>query len=163
MNAEDSVVAIRAHLEAGCDEDAVVLRLTVDVFDAINGLHDGFERLRDELGGIGRLEAIGADGDVHHRNTDLRLFLARDREQGQQAKRNRREQEERRQRRTDRRLGQLTRNAEFHDARSTGRMTSPARRPDMISTPSGMSSSGTRAPRCTGASIVTPPFRLSLT
>ena len=163
VDAQDGVIAIRSYHETGCDKDAIILCLAIDMLDAVDGLDDGLERLGNQFSGIGRLEAIGAHRDIHHRHADLRLFLPRNGEQGQQAKRDRREQEKWRQRRANGRLCQLTRNAEFHDARSTCRMTSPARRPDRISTPSGMSSSGTRDPRCTGASIVAPPFRLSRT
>ena len=49
---------------------------------AVDRLDDLFQRLGDELGGVGGLQARRADLDVDHRHRDLRLLLARQRDEG---------------------------------------------------------------------------------
>ena len=67
----------------------------IDVLDAVDALDDGLERLGDELHRVLGLEPVGADVDVDHRHGDLRLLLARQRDQRDEAERERGEQEQR--------------------------------------------------------------------
>ena len=90
---------IGADQEARGYQHAVILRLGVNMFHPIDALDDGFERLADEFRRIARGKAGRGHADIHHRHADLRLFLARDGEGGDQADDDRRQQEQRRQRR----------------------------------------------------------------
>ena len=155
MNAKDRVVGFGADQEARGHHYAVVFGLAVDVLDAVDALDDGFERLGDEFDCVGPAQSVGVDADIDHGNADLRLFLARDHDDGDQADDQRSEQEQRRQRRTDRRLGQPPGQSEIHGRTSW----SPSRMPDRISRPSGSSGDGRSRPRCTGASTVWSAWR----
>ena len=59
------------------------------MFDAVNALDNGLKLLGDELNGVRGFEPVGAHRDVDHRNADLRLLLARDDKQRDQANRER--------------------------------------------------------------------------
>ena len=76
-------------------QHAIVLRLGIDVLDAIDRFDDGFERLGGQLDGIGRRQAGRGHVDIDHRHADLRLFLARDGDCGDQPDHDRRQQEQR--------------------------------------------------------------------
>ena len=130
MHPQDGGVRWRTHEEAGGDHDLVVARLRIDVFDAVDALDDGFERLGDELHRVLGLEAIGLDEDVDHWHGDLRLLLARQREQRHEADREGGEQEQGRERRLDEGARQPPGNAEAHGVTTT----SPSPRPERIST-----------------------------
>ena len=84
------------------------------MLDAVDGLDDGLERLGHQLDRIRRLETVGIDADVDHRDADLRLFLPRDYEERDQTQRDRREQEQRRQRRADGGARQAAGDPEVH-------------------------------------------------
>ena len=133
LHAQHRVVLVGADDEARRHHGAVVLRLAVDVLDAGDRLDDRLQRLGHQLDRVGRLQAVGLHDDVDHRHADLRLFLARNGQQRDQARRQRREQEQRRQRRADRRPRQPAGKAEVHGCTST----SPALTPERISSPSG--------------------------
>lgn len=75
--------------------------LVAGVLDAVDALDDLLQGLGHELGGVGALEAVGLDHDVHHGHADLRLFLAGNQHQNDEPKRQRRQQDQRRQRRAD--------------------------------------------------------------
>ncbi len=79
----------------------VVLGLRIDVLDAVDALDDVFERPGDELDRVLGLVAVGRHHDVDHRHADLRLFLARQRDERERAGGERRQQQQRRQRRRD--------------------------------------------------------------
>ena len=55
VHPQDRVVGFGADQEARRHHDAVVDRLAVDVFDAVDALDDGFERLGHQLDRIRRL------------------------------------------------------------------------------------------------------------
>ncbi len=148
VHAQDRIIGFGADQEARGDHDAVVLGLAVGMLDAVDALDDGLQRLGDELDRVRRFQAVGTHGDVDHRHADLRLFLARNRQQRDKAGGKRRQQKQRRQRRTDCRLGQPAGQPEVHGRTSL----SDAFRPDRISSPSGMSLRGAARPRCTGTS-----------
>ena len=107
MHAQNGFVRFRAHEEASCHQHLVVVGLAVDVLDAVDRLHDGFERLRHEPCRVLRLEPIRANLDVDHRHRDLRLLLARKLNQRDAAQHQGGEQNKRRQRRRDERLRQV--------------------------------------------------------
>ena len=132
VDAQQGVVFRGADQEPRGDQDGVVLGEGIDVLDAADGLDDVLERLGDELDGVAGLVAVGGDQDIHHRNADLRLLLARQGKQRQRAHDHRGHQQERRQRRGDGGAGQRAGNSEFH-GRSR---TSPSRTPARISMPS---------------------------
>ena len=131
MHPQDRGVLVGADQEARGDDDAVVLRLRIDVLDAVDGLDDVLERTGDEFDRLVRLVAVGGDDDVDHRHADLRLFLARQREDGERAGDQRRQQQERRQRRIDEGARQNAGKTELHGATNV----SPSLRPARISTP----------------------------
>ena len=76
------------------------------MLDAIDALDDGLQRLGDELDGVLGLQAVGLDDDIDHRHGNLRLFLARQGHEREQAERQRRDQQQRRQRRGDEGAGE---------------------------------------------------------
>ena len=125
VDAQDGVVGVGADEEARRHHDAIVVRLAVDVLDAVDALDDVLERLGHQFDRVRRLEAVGVDQDVDHRHADLRLFLARNGEKRDQADGERRQQEQRRQRRADGRLREPPRQSELHGRTST----SPALQP----------------------------------
>ena len=130
VDAEDRGVGAGADDEAGGDHGAVVARLRVDVLDAVDALDDRLERLGHELHRVLGLQPVGADVDVDHRHGDLRLFLARQLDERDEAERERGKQDQRAERRGDERLRQPAGNAELH-----GTITrSPGLRPLRIST-----------------------------
>src|SRR5690606_27370720 len=108
-------------------------------------------------------ETIGAYMDVNQRHADLWLLLPRYGEERKQAKSQRHQEEKRGKGRVNGRLRQPTRYAKFHGCGSGGRISSPGRRPERISTPSGKSPVGVGEPSWTGASITAPPARCSRT
>ena len=150
MNPQDRVVGLRSDQKARGDHDAIVFGLAIDMLHAIDALDDRLERLGDELNRIGRTQSVRIDADVDHGDADLGLFLTRNDDDGDQADDKRREQKQRRQRRIDSRAGEPPRQAEIHGCTNW----SPARRPDRISRPSGISGFGRSRPRCTGTSMV---------
>lgn len=158
VNAQHGVVWVGAHLEAGGHQHPVILGLAVDVLYSIHALDDGFQRLGHQFGGVRRAQSVGAYANIDQRHADLRLFLARNGQHREQAKRECGQQKQRRQGRPDRRPAQRSGEAELHCAASAGRMTSPERSLESTSTPSGMSDRGIANPRWTGASIA-PPSR----
>ena len=85
VHAEDRIVGVRPHVKPGRDQRAVIAGLGVDVLDIRDRHQDAFERLGHLLDGVCRPEARRGDHDVDHRNRNLRLFLARDRQQGDQS------------------------------------------------------------------------------
>ena len=109
VDAQNRGVLVGADEEARGDEDAVVLGLRVDVLDAVDALDDVFERARDQFDRVVGLVAVGRDHDVDHRHADLRLFLARQRDERDRAGGERRQQEKRRQRRLDEARGSALR------------------------------------------------------
>ena len=130
VDAERRDVLVVADEKARCHHDEIVVRLRIDVLDPIDALDQIFERTGDELDRLVGLVAVGLDDDVDHRHADLRLLLARQRDEGDRAGDERRQQEERRQRRIDERAGQRTRDTELHGATTS----SPSFRPARIST-----------------------------
>ena len=154
VDAEDRGVRAGADQEARGDHGAVVGGLRIDVLDTVDALDDRLERLGDELHRVLGLEAVGRDVDVDHRHRDLRLLLARQRDQRDEAEGERGEQEERRERRVDERRGQPSGDAELH-----GTMTrSPGRRPVSTST-RGSPSASKAGPRITATSVAGSPAR----
>ena len=101
VDAQDRGVGAGADDEARGDHRAVVRGLRIDVLDAVDALDDRLQRLGDELDRVLGLQAVGAHVDVHHRHGNLRLLLARQRDQRDEAEREGRQQEQRRQRRGD--------------------------------------------------------------
>ena len=149
MHAQDCVVGIGADQKTRRDHDAVVHCLAVNVLDPVDAFDDGLEWFGHEFHGIGRLQPIGNDADVDHRHADLWLLLAWNGEERNQADGERPQQEQRRQRRADRRLSEAPRQSKLHGRTNT----SPALRPERISSASGMSGRGSCRPRCTGTSM----------
>ena len=82
MHAQHRRVLVGSDEKARGDDDAVVLGLRIDVLDAVDALDDVLERPRDELDRLVGLVAVGRDDDVDHRHADLRLLLARQRDDG---------------------------------------------------------------------------------
>ena len=76
MDAQNRVIFIGADEKARSDDRAIILRLRINMLDAINTFDDGFERTRDKLNGIIRPPTIGLHDDIHHWHADLRLFFA---------------------------------------------------------------------------------------
>ena len=130
VNAQDRGILVRPDEEARGDHDAVVLGLRIDVLDAVDALDDVLERPGDELDRLVGLVAVGLNDDVDHRHADLRLLLARQRGDGDEAGDDRGDQEKRGQRRIDERAGEETRKPELHGDTSS----SPSLRPARIST-----------------------------
>ena len=89
-------------------------------------LDDGLQRLGDQLDRVHRLQPARLDVDVDHRHADLRLLLARQRVEREDADRQRRQQEQRRQRRVDEESGEDAGDAQLHGDGSAGSRTSPA-------------------------------------
>ena len=112
MHAQDGGVRRGADEEAGGDHHLVVGGLGIDVLDPVDALDDGLERLGDELDRVLGLQPVGADDDVDHRNRDLRLLLAGERDQRQDTEDEGGDQEEGSQRRGDRRAGEPAGDAE---------------------------------------------------
>ena len=81
------------------------------MLDTGNGLHNGFKRFRHQFDSVFRPQPISADVDVHHRNRDLRLFLARQSDQRDKTKDQRRQKEQGRQRTGDKGTRQVSGNA----------------------------------------------------
>src|SRR5271166_1085806 len=140
MDPQDGGVLVGADDEARGDDNAIVLRLRVDVLDAVDSLDDILEQTSDEFDRLVRLVTVGANQDVDHRYANLRLFLARQRKHRQGAGDQSRQEQERRQRRVDERSGQNPREAEFHGVTKA----SPSFRPARISTPGA-------SPACRGS------------
>ena len=98
MNAEDCVILGNAHLEPGGGHDTVVKALAVDVLDAGQALQQCLDRLGDKLHRVIGGQPVGLDEDIHHGHRDLRLFLARQHQQGHEPQNQSRNQQQRRQR-----------------------------------------------------------------
>jgi hypothetical protein len=98
VHAEDRVIGARAHEKACGKKNAIILGRRIDVLDAVDRLHDHFERLGDKTHRVLCLEAIRPQRNVDHRHRDLRLLLARECDQGQQSQCERGKKNERRQR-----------------------------------------------------------------
>ena len=160
MDADDRGVRFRSDDEAGGHQHAVILRLGIDMLDAGDRLDDGFQRFGHKLDRILGPQAVSADMDIDHGHGNLRLFLARERDQGDDAQKHGRDQGKRGQRRGDERMGQRTGNTAFGRG-DHGRITvSPLRRPDRISTigPSGVATTG---PGTTVTVRAAPPVPIS--
>ena len=93
------------------------------------------------------LRPLASHEDVDHRHGNLRLLLARQGEEGDEAHRQGGEQEQRRERRLDEGARQAPGNAEAHGVTTV----SPSRRPERIST-EGVPLSSKRWPMMTGTS-----------
>jgi len=154
MHPQDRVVGVGADEEPRGDHHAVVHRLAVDVLDTVDPFDDGFQRFGDQLDRVRRLETVRIDANIDQRHADLRLLLARNGEQRDEADRQCRQEKQRRQRRTDRALGETSRKSKFHGRTNT----SPGLSPDRISRASGMSGRGNSRPRCTGTSMTVLSF-----
>ena len=87
VHAKDCGVGRGADEETSGDHRIVVARLRVDVLDAVDALDDRLHRLGNEFDGVLRLEARRLDVDVHQRDGNLRLFLARKRDERDQTDR----------------------------------------------------------------------------
>ena len=149
VHAENGGVSIGADEEARRDDGAVVLGLRVDVLDAVDALDDGLERLGDELRRRPPpCSPLAATMDVDHRHGNLRLLLARQRDQRHKPERKGRQQEQRRQRRSDEGAGEIAGKSELHGSM----IRSPSCRPVRISVRFRPSSS-TASPRMTATSI----------
>ena len=98
MDAQNGVVGLGADQKTRGHHDAIVHGLAVDVFNAVDALDDLFQWLGHQFHRIGGLEAVGVDEDVDHGHADLRLLLAGNGEERDQADGERRQQEKRRQR-----------------------------------------------------------------
>ena len=131
VDPDRGVFRIGADQEPRGDHHPVVLGLGIDVLDPADALDDRFERLADQFDRLGRGQAGRHDRDIDHRHRDLRLFLARDGDRGDQPDDHRGEQHQRGQRRLDRRPGQLARNAQIH--RTGPIRVSPATTPESSS------------------------------
>ena len=130
VNAKDRGVLIGSDEEARGDHDAVVLGLRIHVLDVVDAFDDVLERPGDELDRLVGLVAVGLNDDVDHRHADLRLLLARQRGDGNEAGDDSGDEQERGQRRIDERAGDETRNPKLHGDTSA----SPSFRPARIST-----------------------------
>ena len=97
MDAHGGGVRVHPHPEAGGHQDLVVIGEGVDVLHVRRALDDGLQGLAHELHGIGGFQAGGGDHDVDHRHADLRLLLAGNGDQGEQADGDGRQQEQGRQ------------------------------------------------------------------
>ena len=148
MNAQHRVVLLGADEEARRHDDVVVLRLRIDMLDPVDALDDVFQRPRHEFDGVLGLIAVRRHENVDHRNGNLRLLLARQRLQGDQANEQGGQQQQRRQRRRDEGARESAGNAKLHGVTTT----LPSTRPERISTPSARCS-----PVCT--TISAPDFR----
>ena len=85
VNAQDRVVGLGADQKARGHHHAVVFGLAVDVLHPVDALDDGLQRLGDEFDRVGPAQSVGVDADIDHGNADLRLFLARNDDDGDQA------------------------------------------------------------------------------
>ena len=152
VDPQHRLVLVGADLEAGGHHHLIVLGRAVDVLDPGDRLEDGFQRLGDELGRVGGLEAVGLHHHVDHRHVDLRILVARDGQYRNEAGGQDREQEQRRERGADERPRQPAGDAELHGRTRIW----PGVRPARICSPSGIAGVGRGSPRCTGASTVVP-------
>ncbi len=87
MDAQDGVIGIGADEESRGHHHPIIDRLAVDVFDPVDALDDFLKRLGHQFDRVRRLEPVGVDPDIHHRDADLRLLLARNGEERDQADR----------------------------------------------------------------------------
>lgn len=76
INPQHRGVLVGADEEARGDDGPIVLSLRIDVLDAVDALDDVLERTGHEFDRLTRFVSVGADQDVDHRHTNLRLFLA---------------------------------------------------------------------------------------
>ena len=150
MNPQHRGILVGADEEARGDDGPIVLRLRIDVLDAVDALDDILERTGHEFDRLARLVSVGADQDVDHRHADLRLFLARQGKHRQGAGDQSRQKQKGRQRRRYEGSGQNPGDAELHGATNV----SPSLRPDRISTP-GASPASRASPGWT--TISSPP------
>ena len=157
VDADRRVLGVGPHQEARGDHDAVVLRLGVDMLHPVHALDDRLEWLGHQLHRLRRRQTRRRHHDVDHGDLDLRLFLARDRDRGDQPDDHRGQQEQRGQRRLDRRAGQPARKSEGH--RPVPISTSPAAAPERSSTLPGSAAGAV----CTGTCVVLPPFATTVT
>ena len=134
MHPQDRRIRIRAHLEPRGDHRAIIHRLRIDVFHVIDRLDDGLHRLGHQPYRVLGTQAGGLQQDVHHRNRDLRLLLARDDHQRDQPHRQSGQHDQRRQRRADEPARQISCDPKTLRRVAHGRTTSsPARSPDRTS------------------------------
>ena len=157
VHAHHGGVLIRADVEARGHHHLIVPGLAVDVIHVPDRLDDRLQRLGHQLHRVGRLQAVGGNNYVDHRNADLRFLLARYHGERDHPGGNRRQQEQRRQRRADTAMREPAGNAALHGPVpvSGSASTSPSCRPERISMPSsGIAGIGRSRPRCTGTSTV---------
>ena len=119
MHAQRGHVLIRADEKPGRHDDAVVVGLGIDVLHPVDALDDVFQGPRDKLDRLVGLVAVGPDENVDHGHADLRLLLARQRDERDCARDERGHQQERPQRRIDEDALEDARNAELHGALSS--------------------------------------------
>ncbi|MPL73164.1 hypothetical protein SDC9_18957 [bioreactor metagenome] len=112
VHAQDRRVRGGADDEARHHQRRIVRGLRIDVLDLVDALDDGLHRLGHELHRILGLQARSLQMDVDHRHGNLRLFLARQRDQRDQTDGERRKDNQRRQRRLDESPRQPAGNAE---------------------------------------------------
>ena len=96
VHPQDRGVGRGADKEARGHHHLVVLGLRIDVLDPVDAFDDCLERLGDQLDGVLGPQPVGAHVDVDHRHRDLRLLLARQRDQRHDAEDDGRQQEQRR-------------------------------------------------------------------
>ena len=108
MHPQNRFVGFGADEKARGYKHLVILGLAVDVLDAIDRLHDGFERLGHKPCRVLRLQAIRPNLDIDHRHGNLWLFLARQLHKRDTTKHQSRKQKKRRQRGSDERLCQIS-------------------------------------------------------
>ena len=131
------ILGVGPDQEARRHHHAIVFGLRIDMLDAIDALDDRLERNADKLDRVGRCKPWRHHLDVHHRHADLRLFLARYREDCEETDGYRRHEEQWRQRRADRGASQPAGEAKVHLPLSARNRTSPAATPLNISTFAG--------------------------
>ena len=157
MHAQDRRILIRAHEKARGDHHPVVHGLRIDMLDLADALDDLFQRLGDQLNGVGRAQAVRLHQHIHHRHADLRFLFARQHGQRERAEQDRGEQDHGRQRRVDEQPRKMTGKSKRSAAsgivtifgiRHGWLMTSPGRRPERISRPASVS-----RPGCTTTSL----------
>ena len=114
MDAQDRVICIGADIEAGCDHRAIIPALGVDMLHIRDRHDDLFQRFGHLLHHVRRLQARCGDHDVHHGHGDLRFFLTRNGQQGDQPHGQRSQQEKRCQGRANGCARDGARNVGFH-------------------------------------------------
>ena len=95
VHAQDGDIRRSSDQKARGHHHSIVPSLGVDVLDAVDALDDGLQRLGDQLYRVLGPQPVGAHVDVDHRHRDLRLLLARQRDQRHQTEHECRKQEKR--------------------------------------------------------------------